>query len=96
MKHIINLKPRDRLPLNTMENYVKDARNSNDYILINFGNKGYFIKIAFSKDMTYTLGYNFYNMEFMFKTNVFIKQYQRTVTGKIASYITDWVNRLNR
>lgn len=96
MKHIINLKHKETLSLNTMENYIKDARNSNDYVLVNFGNRGQFIKLAFSRDMTYTVGYNFYNLEFSFKTNVLIKQYSRTVTGKLAQYFTDWINRLNR
>ncbi len=96
MKHIINLKPREKLLLNDMEKSVKDARNSNDYVLINFGRKGEFIKIAFCKDQTYCIGYNFWNMEFSVKTNVMLKQYRVTNVVKIATYITDWINRLNR
>lgn len=96
MKHVINLKPREKLLLNDMEKSVKDARNSNDYVLINFGRKGEFIKIAFCKDQTYCIGYNFWNMEFSVKTNVMLKQYRVTNVVKIATYITDWINRLNR
>lgn len=96
MKHIVNLKPREKLLLNDMEKSVKDARNSNDYVLINFGRKGEFIKIAFCKDQTYCIGYNFWNMEFSVKTNVMLKQYRVTNVVKIATYITDWINRLNR
>ena len=33
MKHIVNLKPREKLLLNDMETKIKDARNSNDYVL---------------------------------------------------------------
>jgi len=37
MKTIINLKPKQRLEnLNDLENKIKQARNSNDYVLINF------------------------------------------------------------
>lgn len=96
MKHIINLKPREKLLLNDVEKSVKDARNSNDYVLFNFGRKGEFIKIAFCKDQTYCIGYNFWNMEFAVKTNIMLKQYRVTNVVKISAYITDWINRLNR
>lgn len=96
MKHIVTLKTKERLSLNNMENFIKDARNSNDYVLINFGTRGNFIKIAFSRDMTYTVGYNILNMEFIFKVNLLYRQYPRTVTSKLAAFFTDWVNRLNR
>lgn len=96
MKQIINIKPKDKLLLNDVETKLKNARNSNDYILVNFGRKGEFIKIAFSKDQTYTIGYNFWNMEFSVKTNIMLKQYPKTVTTKLASYLFNWVNKLNR
>ena len=96
MKHIINLSPKQKVLLNDLENKVKNARNSNDYILINFGRKGQFIKVAFCKDQTYVVGYNFWNMEFAMKTNIMLKQYPKTVKKKIASYLFDWVNKLNR
>lgn len=96
MKHIINLNPKQKVLLNDLENKVKNARNSNDYILINFGRKGQFIKVAFCKDQTYVVGYNFWNMEFAMKTNIMLKQYPKTVNAKIASYLFDWVNKLNR
>lgn len=96
MKHIINLSPKQKVLLNDLENKVKNARNSNDYILINFGRKGQFIKVAFCKDQTYVVGYNFWNMEFAMKTNIMLKQYSKTVNAKIASYLFDWVNKLNR
>lgn len=96
MKSIINVKPKDRLVLSDIETKVRSARNSNDYILINFGRKGEFIKVAFSKDQTYCIGYNFWNMEFSVKTNVMLKQYPKTVNNKIAAYLFDWVNKLNR
>lgn len=96
MKHIINLSPKQKILLNDLENKVKNARNSNDYVLINFGRKGQFIKVAFCKDQTYVVGYNFWNMEFAVKTNIMLKQYPKTVNAKIASYLFDWVNKLNR
>jgi len=46
MKQIINAKPKERLLLNDIETKIKNARNSNDYILINFGHKGEFIRIC--------------------------------------------------
>ena len=92
----ISLKPKEIIELNDLERKVKDARNTNDYILIKFGRKGEFIKVAFSRDQTYTIGYNFMNMEFMVKTNVMLKQYPKTVISKIALYLYTWVNRLNR
>ena len=58
--------------------------------------KGEFIKIAFCKDQTYCIGYNFWNMEFAVKTNIMLKQYPKTVNNKLAAWIFDWVNRLNR
>lgn len=96
MKSIINLKPRDKLSLSDLEQKVKSARNSNDYVLINFGRKGEFIKVAFSKDQTYCIGYNFWNMEFAVKTNIMLKQYPKTVTGALSNWLYTWVTRLNR
>lgn len=96
MKQVINVKPRQRLLLNDIEIKVRSARNSNDYILVNFGRKGEFIKIAFCKDNTYCIGYNFWNMEFAIRTNVMIKQYKVTNVGKLSDWLFDWVNRLNR
>ena len=96
MKQVINLKPKDRISLNDIETKLSKARNSNDYILVNFGRKGEFIKIAFSKDQTYCIGYNFWNMEFQVKTNIMIKQYSRTVNKKLSSWLFNWVNQLNR
>lgn len=96
MKSVINLKPKDRLVLSDIETKMRSARSSNDYILVNFGRKGEFIKIAFCKDQTYCIGYNFWNMEFSVKTNVMLKQYPKTVANKLAAYLFDWVNKLNR
>ena len=96
MKQIINMKPKDRISLNEIETKLSNARNSNDYILVNFGRKGEFIKIAFSKDQTYCIGYNFWNMEFQVKTNIMIKQYAKTVNKKLSSWLFNWVNQLNR
>lgn len=53
------MKPKEKLSLSDLEQKVKSARNSNDYVLINFGRKGEFIKVAFCKDQTYCIGYNF-------------------------------------
>lgn len=96
MKQIINAKPKQRLLLNELEQKVRNARNSNDYILINFGIKHYYIKISFEKDQTYTIGHNIWNMEFFIKTNIMINQYPKINNNKIASYLFDWVNKLNR
>lgn len=96
MKSVISLKPKDKLSLSDLEQKVKSARNSNDYVLINFGRKGEFIKVAFCKDQTYCIGYNFWNMEFAVKTNIMLKQYPKTVTGALANWLYTWVTRLNR
>ena len=95
MKQVINMSRGDRITLNDLEQRVRRARSSNDYILINMTD-GKFIKVAFSRDMTYTVGHNIYNMEFFVKTNVMIKQYPKTVTNKIAAYLFEWANRFNR
>lgn len=96
MKSIINLKPKDKVTLNDLETKIKNARNSNDYVLVNFGRKGEFIKIAFCKDQTYCIGYNFWNMEFAIKTNILMKQYSRSVNGVLANWLYTWVTRLNK
>lgn len=96
MKTIINLKPREDLNLNDLENQIKSARNSNDYVLVNFGRKGEFIKIAFCKDQTYCIGYNFWNMEFAVRTNIIIKQYPKSVNSALANWLYTWVTKLNR
>lgn len=95
-KQIIEVKPRVRLLLNDVENKVRNARNSNDYILVKFGRKGEFIRIDFAKDQTYGVSHNLYNLEFMVKLGVMLKQYKVTNIFKIADFIFDWVNRLNR
>lgn len=96
MKSIIDLKPKDKLVLNDLETKIKNARNSNDYVLVNFGRKGEFIKLAFCKDQTYCIGYNFWNMEFAVKTNILMKQYKKSVNGVLANWLYTWVTRLNR
>lgn len=96
MKYIMNIAPREKLSLSDLEQKVKSARNSNDYVLINFGRKKEFIKIAFCKDQTYCIGYNFWNMEFAIKTNIMMKQYPKTVTTALANWLYTWVTRLNR
>lgn len=96
MKQIITLTPKQKVSLNDLENQIKSARNSNDYIQVNFGSKGYFIKIAFCKDGSYCIGYNLWNMEFSVKTNIMIKQYPKSVVTKLAAWLFDWINRLNR
>lgn len=96
MKQVIDLQPRQRISLNELEMKVKKARNTNDYILVNFGRKREFIKIAFCRDNTYCIGYNIWNMEFTIKTNIMIKQYPKTVNGRIANYLFTWVNKFNR
>ncbi len=96
MKSIVNLKPKDKITLNDLESKIKNARNSNDYVLVNFGRKGEFIKIAFCKDQTYCIGYNFWNMEFAVKTNILMKQYKKSVNGVLANWLYTWVTRLNK
>lgn len=96
MKYIETYKPRERVMLNDMESKMKNARNSNDYVLVHFGRKGEFIKVAFCKDQTYCIGYNFWNLEFQIKTNIMIKQYPKSIPYKLADWLTDWVNKLNR
>ena len=96
MKYIVNIKPREDLKISDIENKIKIARNSCDYIQVNFGRKGEFIKIAFCKDQTYCIRYNFWNMKFQVKTNILIKQYPKTVNGPIAIWLCNSINRLNR
>lgn len=96
MKYILTIPRGNRIELNELETKIKNARSSNDYILINFGTKGQFIKLAFCKDQTYCIGYNFWNMEFSVKTNIMLKQYPKTNTLKLAQYLFNWVNKLNR
>lgn len=96
MKSIINLKPKEKLSLSDVEQKMKSARNSNDYVLVNFGRKNEFIKIAFCKDQTYCIGYNFWNMEFAVKTNIIMRQYPKTVIGTLSNWLYTWVTRLNR
>lgn len=95
-KEILSVKPKDRLSLNEMEKKVRNARNSNDYILVKFGRKGEFIRVDFAKDQTYGVSHNMYNMEFMVKLSVMIRQYKVANIYKIADFVTNWVNRLNK
>ena len=95
MKQILTVPHKDRININEIEPKIRNARSSNDYILVNFGNRGQWIKIAFCKDQTYCIGFNFWNAEFSIKTNMMIKQYPKTVVNRLASYLTTWVNRLN-
>lgn len=96
MKQIINLKPRQVIVLKEIEDKVKTARTGNDYLLVNFGRNNQFIKIAFCKDQTYVVGYNFYNMEFSLKLNIFMRQYPKIVISRLSQFIFNWVNKLNR
>lgn len=95
-KQIIEFKPKERALLNELENKVKNARNSCDYILVKFGRKGEFIRVDFAKDQTYGVSHNLYNMEFMVRLGVMTRQYKVVNVRKIADFIFDWVNRLNR
>lgn len=96
MRQIITVPYKERININEVEPKVRNARSSNDYLLINFGNRGQWIKIAFCKDQTYVVGYNFTNIEFIYKLNYFMKQYPKTVSGKLSAWVTDWINKLNR
>lgn len=95
MKYIINLKKKEQLKLNDIENKIRSARNSNDYVLVNYGTKGDFIKISFQKDATYTIGYNIWNMEFWNKTRILLRQYKVSNVYVLALYLTNWINKLN-
>lgn len=96
MKQVLNVVPRDKLSLSDLENQIKSARASNDYIVVNFGRKGEYIKISFHKDQTYNIGYNFWNMEFAVKTNVMLKQYPKINVPMLANWLFTAVNKLNR
>lgn len=96
MKYIIKLRRQEKLSLNEIEDKMRSARQSFDYIEVQFGsNFSRFIKIAFCKDQTYVIGFNFWNAEFSIKTNMMIKQYPKIVISRLANYLTTWVNRLN-
>lgn len=96
MKYIISLKPKETLDKDKVEEQIRKAKNSNDYIQVKFGDKGQFIKIAFCRDMTYCIGFNFWNMQFQYHTNMMLKQYPKSVTYKLTSWLVEWVNRLNK
>lgn len=95
MRQIMTLPPRQRALLNEIETKFKNARNSNDYLQIYFGN-GKFIKVSFHRDNTYTVGYNFFNMEFQIKLNWYIKQHPMIINAKMSAFLFDWINKLNR
>lgn len=96
MKHIVNLKHKERLNISEVETMMRSARSSNDYVLINFGNRGQWIKVVFCRDQTYAICYNFINVEFAAKLNYLLKQYKYTAVNKLSKWLTDWVNQLNR
>lgn len=96
MKQVLTIPHKDRMNINEIEPKLRNARQSNDYILVYFGNRGQWIKIGFCKDQTYVIGYNFINMEFTIKLNYMMKQYPKTVNGKLTAWLCDWVNKLNR
>lgn len=95
-KQIIEVKPRTRLLLNDVEKKVRSAKNSNDYLLVKFGRKGEYIRVDFAKDQSYGVSHNMYNMEFQVKLGVMMRQYKVSNVFKIADFVFDWVNRLNR
>ena len=96
MKQIITVPHKDRINLSDVEVKMRNARQSNDYILIYFGKKGEWIKIAFCRDQTYVIGYNFMNIEFITKLRYMMNQYPKTQVGKLSAWLTDWINKLNR
>lgn len=95
-KQIIEVKPRTRLLLNDLEKKIRSAKNSNDYLLVKFGRKGEYIRVDFAKDQSYGVSHNMYNMEFQVKLGVMMRQYKVSNVFKIADFVFDWVNRLNR
>ena len=95
MKYIINLKTKQKLELNDIQTKMRSARNTNDYILVNFGGKGNFMKLSFQKDMTYTFGHNIWNMEFWTKLKIMERQYTISNVNVLSQFLTTWVNRLN-
>lgn len=96
MKFIINLKSKQKLELNDIQNKIRSSRNTCDYVLVNYGQRGEFIKISFQKDMTYTVGHNIWNMEFWTKLRVLEKQYTISNVNVLSQFLTTWVNRLNK
>ena len=95
-RQIIEVKPRTRLLLNDLEKKIRSAKNSNDYLLVKFGRKGEYIRVDFAKDQSYGVSHNMYNMEFQVKLGVMMRQYKVSNVFKIADFVFDWVNRLNR
>ena len=91
-----SVKPRTRLLLNDLEKKIRSAKNSNDYLLVKFGRKGEYIRVDFAKDQSYGVSHNMYNMEFQVKLGVMMRQYKVSNIFKIADFVFDWVNRLNR
>ena len=79
-----------------MEKKIRSAKNSNDYLLVKFGRKGEYIRVDFAKDQSYGVSHNMYNMEFQVKLGVMMRQYRVSNVFKIADFVFDWVNRLNR
>ena len=95
MKYIVNVPHKEKVSLNDIEKKVRSARNSIDYLQVNFGTKGEFIKVVFCKDQTYAIAHNIWNMEFWTKLRILCRQYKVTNPTLIAQFITSWVNRLN-
>lgn len=94
-KQIIDLKPRVELLLKSLDEKVRSARTSNDYILINFGRKNEFIRVDFARDQSYGISHNIYNPLFISRLNVFVAQYKITNIYKITNFLFEWINKLN-
>ena len=96
MKYIISLTNIQKLDLNDIQKKMRSARNTNDYLLVKYHNDKDFIKVTFSKDNTYTIGHNIWNMEFWTKLKVLLKQYPKSVPDVLAMFLTTWINKLNK
>lgn len=96
MKQIITVPYRNKITTDELETKMRNAKQSNDYIQIKFGNNGKWIKVAFCKDQTYVIGYNFIDVSFATKLSYLVKQYPITVINKLSNWLVDWVNKLNR
>lgn len=97
MKSIINVKPREHIVQTQLYDSLIKARNSWDYVQINFGRQNQFLKIAFCKDQSYVIGYNFYNLMFTSRLKVLLTQYPKNINiNKLSDFIITTIDKLNQ
>lgn len=95
MKQIINLKRNENPNITKLENAIRDAKQTYDYLQINIPRNNYFIRISFNRDFTYTIGFNIWDLQFFTETNLLYRQYHTAVIAGISKYLDRQIRRLN-